>query len=153
MKREIVMFIAFNVSLLLIVSVITYYLYNYVLSRKNKDSVTFKQYINRGEVPSLSTIFIGLIFGIVFGAIDNFGLWMGLDYIQKYIPGGVLTKSAVGNIYSNLMGVTIGTFISIIAKEFVDYNEDDQPLWVNSTGILIGCTLGMVIGYLITGKT
>jgi len=78
---------------------------------------------------------------------------MGLNAIEKYIPGGVLTKSGIGNIYSDFLGVVMGTSISIIAKELIDYDDSDQPLWVNTIGIVLGCIIGMFAGYLITGRT
>ena len=77
---------------------------------------------------------------------------MGLNKIEKYIPGGILTKSAVGNIYSDFLGVVLVTTISIIAKEWINYDNDDKPLWVNVIGIVFGCIIGMFIGFLITGK-
>jgi len=152
MNRVILEFILFNVIFLSFIVFLTYYLYNYILKKKKKDTVSFSSYINQGNIPPIKSVIVGLIFGIVFGFIDNFGLWMGLNHIEKYLPGGLLTKSGIGNIYSDFIGVVLGTSISIIAKELIDYNNDDQPLWVNTIGIVIGCILGMFIGILLTGK-
>ena len=127
-------------------------MYNHIRKNKNKKSVTFTEYINQGSIPKIENILVGLVFGTIFGFIDNFGIWMGLNKIEKYIPGGILTKSAVGNIYSDFLGVVLGTTISIIAKEWIDYDNNNQPLWVNVIGIVFGCIIGMFIGFLITGK-
>jgi hypothetical protein len=96
---------------------------------------------------------VGLVFGLIFGFLDNFGLWMGLDVLQKYLPGGLLTKSAWSNTYSDLLGVTIGSFISIMAKDIFDFDEDASLIWLNTVGIVAGCILGMTVGRLLTGKT
>ena len=150
--NELINFVIINILFLSFVVFITYTIYNCVREHKNKDRVTFASYINQGSIPKMESLLVGLIFGTVFGFIDNFGLWMGLHKIEKYIPGGVLTKSAVGNIYSDFLGVVLGTCISIVAKEWIDYNSDDQPMWVNVIGIVIGCVFGMFVGFLITGK-
>lgn len=146
-------FIVFNIVFLTIFVFGSFRIYNDIMKYKEKDQVSFYSYINRGEIPNWHSLAIGLIFGIVFGFIDNFGLWMGLNVIEKYIPGGVLTKSGIGNIYSDFLGVVAGTSISILAKELIDYDDSDQPIWVNTIGIVIGCILGIIIGYLVTGKT
>lgn len=90
---------------------------------------------------------IGLIFGMVFGFIDNLGLWLGVDTLQKYMPGGLLTKAALGNTYSDFLGVIVGTSVSTIAKESLDYDDDKEPIWLNMVGIVIGCLVGMVVAY------
>ena len=86
--------------------------------------------------------------------IDNIVLWLGLDHIEKYLPGGLLTKSALGNAYSNFLGAIIGTFISVIVADyFDDFDEKKIPIWVNSVAIFIGCILGLFTGMFISGKT
>ena len=108
------------------------------------------EFINNGKLPSLKNILIGLLFGVVFGFLDNFGLWIGINKLEKYLPGGLLTKAALGNTYSDFLGATIGTSISIIAKDSVNYDNDNEPIWINSIGIFIGCILGLFLGRLIT---
>ena len=39
-----------------------------------------------------------------------------------------------------------------MAEEYYGYDDDNQPIWVNTLGIFIGCILGMLVGKAITGK-
>ena len=68
------------------------------------------------------------------------------------MPGGLLTKAALGNTYSDFLGVIVGTSVSIIAKESLDYDDDKEPIWLNMIGIVIGCLGGMVVGRILTSK-
>ena len=82
-------------------------------------------------------------FGIVFGFIDNAGLWFGINSLEKYIPGGILDKAGWGNTYSDFLGATLGTSIAIILKTFMPISN--VPIWTDSIGVLIGCILGIYI--------
>ena len=140
---------------LLGISALLYFSYTYklsVLKEQEKEPITLYNYLNRGDIPSMKNLIIGLIFGLIFGFIDNFGLWMGIDVFYKYIPGGTLSKAGWGNTYSNVLGALIGTFLADISRIYFDYDSNDQPLWLKSIGILVGCILGMEAGKLITGK-
>ena len=149
MDKELVIFIIINIILIVVFFFIAYYFEN----KNTNKSLTYIEFINRGSLPSLSSMFSGLVFGIVFGFIDNLGLWMGIDILEKYMPGGILTKSALGNTYSDFIGSTLGSFIAIIAKNIVNYDEKKMPIWVDTIGIVIGCLLGLVIGRVLTGRT
>lgn len=145
-------FILLNIFLICFFIILAYVVKNVLRKRKNQKPQTFIEFLNVGKKLTVKNVSIGLIFGIVFGFLDNFGLWMGISVLENYMPGGVKTKSALGNTYSDFIGATIGSAISILAVEIFDYDNDDTPLWVNTVGILIGCILGMIAGRLITGK-
>ena len=144
-------FILFNILILVFFIFLGYKIRNYTLKKKNKEEITIIEFLNNGSFPSFKDLLLGLIFGIVFGFIDNFGLWMGISSLEEHLPGGILTKSGFGNTYSDTMGAVIGTIISIIAADLYDY-DGDGPIWLNTMGIIIGCLLGMYIGKLLTGK-
>lgn len=146
-------FILLNIFLICFFISLAYIVKNIIRKRHNKKPQTFIEFLNVGKKITTKDVFIGLIFGIVFGFLDNFGLWMGMSALEKYMPGGIKTKSALGNTYSDFIGATIGTAISILAAEIYDYDNDDTPLWVNTAGIVIGCILGLISGRLITGKS
>ena len=115
----------------------------------SKKDMTLSLYLNKGSLPSIKNIIIGLVFGIIFGFMDNFGLWVGIEEFQKYIPGGIKTKAAWGNTYSDLLGATLGTFVSSIIMDVSNYtNADaaDMPIYINTLGIFIGCMMGMIAG-------
>jgi len=116
---------------------------------------------------SMSTILPGLVFGIVFGFIDNAGLISGLDaldtpfgWIAQFMVGGnplsggkatpavasMLegTTSGLGNLFSDGLGVSIGAFFGKIASTIFP-SEVEQPIWVDMVGISLGCILGIAI--------
>lgn len=146
-------FIFFNLVVFILCFYVAFKYHNFKLKSTKQQTVTFIQFINNSKkMPSLNTIGVGLIFGVIFGFLDNFGLWMGIDKLNKFLPGGLLTKAALGNTYSDLLGAIVGTCISTMAKDKFNYDEDSEPIWANTVGILLGCFLGMFIGKLITGK-
>ena len=155
MDKTLIRFIFLNFILFFGLLYVAYKVHVKALKKQNKSTVTVFEYLNGDspKLPSFETISLGLVFGIVFGFMDNFGLWMGIDTLSKYITGGVLTKAAWGNTYSDLVGSTAGTFIASIASDMFNYDDDNTPIWLNSAGIGIGCVLGMVVGKLLTGKT
>ena len=104
----------------------------------------------------MKTILIGLIFGFLFGFIDNVGLVFGLDNFEHKIHGGTIIKATVGNTYSDGIGAFIGSAISVMAKDYYGYDNEREPVWVNFIGVVIGCLVGVlfaiVYGKYILGK-
>jgi hypothetical protein len=149
----IIIFIVINLVLFFSMFYLSYQINVYTRKKNNKPPFNVMEFVNKGRIPPLKDIMVGLVFGLIFGFLDNFGLWMGLDVLHKYLPGGLLTKSALGNTYSDLLGVTMGSFISIMAKDIFDFDEDNSPIWLNTLGIVSGCLLGLTTGRLLTGKT
>ena len=78
---------------------------------------------------------------------------MGISVLEEHMPGGVKTKSALGNTYSDFIGSIIGTSVSILAFELLELKNDTTPIWVNTIGISIGCLLGMFFGKMVTGES
>ena len=118
--------------------------------RTEKPRLGLLRFVN-GQAPvTWKTVLSGLTFGIVFGFIDNAGLWFGMEALDPYIPGGPLTKAGVGNTYSDFLGSTVGTFASVIMIHLTDVKQ--SPLWANTIGIFLGCLLGIVVPRWITGR-
>jgi hypothetical protein len=118
--------------------------------------LTLLVYLNKGTLPTLRVASIGLIFGVIFGFMDNFGLWVGIDAMQRYIPGGIKTKAAWGNTYSDVLGASVGTFIAGIAMTLTGFTDEEYaglPIYINTMGIFIGCLMGMGMGKAITGRS
>jgi hypothetical protein len=126
-----------------------------VVNKKRVDSgeekLTFLQFFNNNSEVTFKKILVGMSFGMIFGFIDNFGLWYGMDYLDPYIPGGNLTKAGYGNTFSDFIGSTMGTSVSIILGTM--YPSEEAPIWVNSLGIVIGCLLGLYIPKYISGRS
>ena len=135
-----VRFILMNVLVIFVLSVISYKVYE----RTSKDKKTYKEFIV-GKKMSMKGMMVGLSFGIVFGFLDNLGLLIGMDTLTKNFKMDSTQKSAFGNTYSDFIGATVGTFISIILKQLLNYDGDDEPIWLDSLGIVIGCLLGYYV--------
>lgn len=110
----------------------------------------------------------GLVFGLVFGFIDNAGLISGLDAldtpfskISKFCIGSQPISndkmrlkhyneklegvtSGLGNLFSDGLGVTLGAFFGNIANRLFE-NNISQPIWVDMVGVSLGCILGIII--------
>jgi nitrogen fixation-related uncharacterized protein len=104
-------------------------------------------------------VLLGMTSGVVFGFIDNAGLWFGMDALEPFlnqIPGmGELTKAGLGNTFSDAVGSFAGTFASIIIRSKLISNDEEnipQFIWAEAIGIIIGCLLGIIIPRMITGK-
>ena len=147
MNLHLLKFILSNIFIICIFLFSAFFVRNRRLKKNKKKEQTLLEFINNGHSGNMKSIFIGLIFGIVFGFIDNFGLWIGISELERYMPGGVKVKAALGNTYSDGIGALLGTFVSILAKDIYDYDEiENDPLWVNPIGIVIGCVVGIIVG-------
>lgn len=101
--------------------------------------------------PSVKSILVGMGSGVVFGFIDNAGLWFGMDALDPVLPGGELTKAGFGNTYSDFLGSFLATFIgNIIANKT---GVEGTPIWSESVGVVAGCLLGIYVPSMITGKS
>jgi hypothetical protein len=101
-------------------------------------------------------VIAGLAFGIVFGFIDNAGLFFGMDALDPYIKRNFgdddKLSAGIGNTFSDVIGAFAGAFAgnvmeSYMKKSFPKDIDDcvSTPLWADSVGIFIGCVLGIVI--------
>ena len=151
--QKIYHFLIINLLLIVFFIYVAFKVKNIKLMQNNKEPLSFIQFLNVSDKLTVKNVFSGLIFGIVFGFLDNFGLWMGISVLEEHMPGGLKTKSALGNTYSDFIGSTIGTSVSILVFELLEINDDDTPIWANTIGILIGCLLGMFFGRMVTGKS
>lgn len=143
-------FIIFTIVLVVGSFLASFYIVNYYKKQRNEKQLTIIEFLNNNQKINMKSILIGMSFGIVFGFIDNAGLWLGLTSFQKYIPGGILTKSGWGNTYSDGLGATLGTSVAVILKTMFPL-EHEAPIWADAVGIVLGCILGIYIPRLITG--
>ena len=141
--RKLIILILSTVILILGFFLISFYIVNTKLRKKNKKQLSIKKFFNNNSDLKIGKLLIGMSFGIVFGFIDNAGLWFGINSLEKYIPGGILDKAGWGNTYSDFLGATLGTSIAIILKTFIPISN--VPIWTDSIGVLIGCILGIYI--------
>jgi len=102
-------------------------------------------------------ILAGMAFGVIFGFIDNAGLFFGMDALDphvKKISSDPKVSAGIGNTYSDVVGAFAGSFAgSIVQQQLKSQLPDcfEGPLWAEATGILLGCVIGIIIPKAITG--
>lgn len=113
------------------------------------DSSSVLQFLGLQPFPSIIAIFTGMIANIVFGIIDNGGLFFGMKALEPFMPSGELTRAGLGNTYSDTLGAFLGTFVGVIIRNWT--RIDDTPLWANAVGITVGCLIGLYVPRYLTG--
>lgn len=130
--------------------------YAYTIAKKQHTEKTgqhlsFWSFMNGGvPTPSMKSVWVGMASGVVFGFIDNAGLWFGMSALDPFLPGGALTKAGLGNTFSDFLGSFLGTFIGLIIQ--MQTGVTNTPIWTEAVGIVIGCLMGIQIPKLLTGK-
>jgi len=142
-------FILMNVVGVIASFALAYYVRIHTDQGEKKDVPSFMDWFNQGKV-TLKGVFISLLFGTVFGFMDNFFLWVGIDKMMPFIPGGTLTKGAWGNTYSDFIGATIGASVASIGKDLLN-SDPSPPIWINAIAMPLGCVLGMYGGKAMVG--
>tara|TARA_Y100001958_G_C21058580_1_gene422230 strand:- start:156 stop:704 length:549 start_codon:yes stop_codon:yes gene_type:complete len=122
---------------------------------EKKKYKSWHEYINNynGSLLSytfLKMILIGFISGMVFGIIDNTGLWFGMEAIDPILPKGTLTRAGYGNVYADTLSAFLSTFAGKIISNILNMNE--TPLWANAIGTTCGCLTGLHVCKAITGR-
>jgi len=120
------------------------------LAKSKNQWKSFTWFMNGDQKFTIKALILGMMSSVVFGFVDNSGLWFGMDALNPYLPSGELTKAGWGNMFSNVMGTFIGTIFSKII--YIMYKFDKGPLYAEVIGVVIGCLLGIYIPRVITGK-
>ena len=140
-KQNLAIFIVICLILILGFGVIAYMM---------NDKKTVLAFLDIRPFPSLISILTGMVANIVFGVIDNGGLFFGMSALDPFLPKGELTRAGLGNTMSDGLGAFLGTFSGIIIKSITKI--DDTPIWSDAIGIIIGCLIGLYVPKYITGK-
>ena len=122
---------------------------------QKKKYKSWHEYINNynGDLLSytfLKMILIGFISGMVFGIIDNTGLWFGMRAIDPILPKGTLTRAGYGNVYADTLSAFLSTFAGKIISNVLNMNE--TPLWASAIGTTCGCLTGLHVCKAVTGR-
>lgn len=119
--------------------------------KPNAPDLSIMKFLNNGiDNPSMKSILVGMSSGMVFGFIDNAGLFFGMDALDPYLPGGPLSKAGYGNTYSDALGSFLSVFIGSLIQKSTGVNN--TPMWAESVGIIVGCLFGIHIPSMLTGK-
>lgn len=163
-----------TIMILLILGSISFYLYNQdngeAINNIETGATLFRKiglWLNNNPIPSTGTtidnltmkqIMAGMAFGIIFGFIDNAGLFFGMDaldpYVKKWFGTDAKVAAGVGNTFSDVIGAFAGSFAGSIVQHQLKKDLPDcyeSPLWAEAIGIFIGCVLGIIGPKLIVG--
>ena len=108
---------------------------------------------------SATMIMVSMAFGVIFGFIDNAGLFFGMDALDPYfkkVSKDPKVAAGLGNTFSDVIGAFAGSFAgSIVKKQFESVFNDiecfEGPMWAEAVGIFFGCGLGIIVPKMITG--
>lgn len=113
--------------------------------------VSFSWFMNGDRPFSLRVLLLSMVSAIVFGFIDNAGLFFGMSALDPYLPGGALEKAGWGNTFSDGIGAFMGAFIAKMIALMSGF-DGQGPIYGDFIGIIIGCILGIYIPKHVTGK-
>ena len=140
------------VSVLLIISFIMGSISFEIAKRRacseDKEPLTFSRWFN-GKI-SLKSICVGMMSGMVFGFIDNAGLFYGMEALDQYmvkLPDGCYRnfQSGYGNAFADAFSSILSVFAGKMIIDATGSSADDTPLWSQTLGIVIGCLMGILI--------
>jgi hypothetical protein len=125
--------------------------YAYQSEKEKQPGLTLTQFLAIDKVPTFKNVLVGMASGLVFGFIDNLGLYVGMDALDPFLSNDPLIRAGQGNTFSDLVGSFLGTFIGVIIRNKSQIN--DYPVWSESIGICVGCLLGVYIPAFIFGSS
>ena len=119
-----------------------------IYTQKENREFTISEFINgtRG-VPPMKNILVGMVFGLVFGFIDNAGMFFGMDALEPFLPAEGFVAAGIGNTYSSVLGAFLAAFLSNVIK--ISTGVDTVPVWSDAAGIVVGAIAGIYIPPLI----
>ena len=137
-----------------ILGLVSYTITNKEYVKKHNKSLPFSEFINSGTVGKdfFKKVMVGVGSGIVFGFLDNAGLFFGMDSLDPILPDGPLTKAGYGNVFSDTLSAFSGTFAGEIISKMTNVSGN-TPIWANAVGTFIGCLTGLYTCKLITGRS
>ena len=89
---------------------------------------------------------VGMGSGVVFGFIDNAGLFMGMSNLEPFIERLTPDKNVaagIGNTFSDALGAFLAVFIGRMIS--MGTNIDETPMIGEAVGIVVGCILGFSV--------
>lgn len=108
-------------------------------------------FLNGDQKFTIRALLLSMVSGVIFGFVDNGGLYFGLDALDPFLPGGELTRAGWGNTFSDGIGAFLGAFAAKAIQLTTGF--EGGPIYGDFVGIVIGCALGIYIPRAITGKS
>jgi hypothetical protein len=140
------------VMLMVVCSILIIFAYRkaYETEKIKNPKLTSSQFLNIDKIPPIKHILVGMASGMVFGFIDNAGLFLGMDVLEPFLSNSPLIKAGQGNTFSDVIGTFLGTFIGLYIKNETGINQ--SPIWADALGVFIGCLIGVYLPSALTGK-
>lgn len=137
-----------SLLIIVVVGALCYtYLKNHYKEKENKE-FTLTEFINGvNGMPPLKNVVVGMVFGLVFGFIDNAGMFFGMDALEPFLPSEGFVAAGIGNTYSSVLGAFLASFLSNVIK--IGTGVDNVPVWSDAAGIVVGAIAGIYIPPLI----
>ena len=90
---------------------------------------------------------------LVFGFMDNAGLFFGATYLDEVFELFPYSEDANvfagnGNTYSDFLGASYGFIIA----DLTDKDSEVAPLWVHAIALVIGGLIGIVVPKMILAE-
>lgn len=123
--------------------------YAYKTSKQNDKQLTVMEFLGLSPAPSIKSILVGMSSGLIFGFIDNAGLFFGMDALDPFMPKNKLIAAGLGNTFSDGVGAFMGTFCGIIISNLS--GVDNYPIFSEAIGMIIGCLIGVYLPATILG--
>lgn len=99
-------------------------------------------------VSNIKVFSIGASFMMVFGIIDNLGLFMGMSVVEEWIMKmgfDSQVAAGIGNTFSDMLGVMLGGVVSTGLYKLLKVNREETTFWQKFVGVAIGCMLPVIV--------
>jgi hypothetical protein len=90
---------------------------------------------------------IAMVGPVIFGLIDNGGLFVGMSVIEDYLKTfgyNSLVAAGMGNAFSDALGVITGGSVSMFLYSKLKL-ERIYNYWAEVVGIIVGCMIPVFI--------
>lgn len=137
-----------SLIIILLVGFLCYIFLKNHYKEKEEKEFTLTEFINGvNGTPPLKNVIVGMVFGIVFGFIDNAGMFFGMDALEPFLPREGFVAAGIGNTYSSVIGAFLAAFLSNVIK--ISTGVDNVPVWSDAAGIVVGAVAGIYVPPLI----
>jgi len=139
--------------LIMVLGTVSYVLADKDERKKHNKSLSFSEFINGGKLDAtfVKRILVGLVSGVVFGILDNGGLWFGMDALDPILPKNKLVAAGYGNVFADSVSAFSATFAGNIITSVTNV-KGDTPIWADGLGTFMGCLIGLHVCRFITGR-
>lgn len=141
---------ALTVLIVFIVLIFVFFMFAMLLSIYYNKWKSITWFLNGDQKFTFRIFILGIISAMVFGFVDNAGMFFGLDALKPYLPGGPLVRAGWGNTISSVMGSFLSSSVSKMIQ--ITTGFQNGPIYADAMGMFIGGLLGTYIPSLITGK-